>query len=158
MFEFDLPGQVMENRWSVVRQSRRLNMGHVRCIMIPAWPNDIVPVLLLRIHLDRASFSVPPEATVTTDQDVAVTSCVGTPNTISIKPHATVQVGSSTQSVGTLSGSALATAISKALSSACPPRPSGGTGHCTATPTITNIHYTVRLMSDYGVSQDRMYS
>lgn len=79
---------------------------------------------------------------VSREDNVAVTSCTGSTYTISELPHATVQVGRSTQNVGTLSSAALYTAVSNALTSVCPPPATGSSTYCTAAATITGVSYT----------------
>ncbi|KAI9649087.1 hypothetical protein NHQ30_001654 [Ciborinia camelliae] len=79
---------------------------------------------------------------VSMTNNVEVTSCKGLTYTISELPHATVQVGSSTQNVGTLSSAALYTAVSNALTSVCPPPSAGSSTYCTASATITGVSYT----------------
>lgn len=79
---------------------------------------------------------------VSKENNVAVTPCTGSTYTISELPHATVQVGRSTQNVGTLSSAALYTAVSNALTSVCPPPASGSITYCTAAATITGVSYT----------------
>lgn len=76
------------------------------------------------------------------ENNVGVTSCTGSTYTISELPHATVQVGSSTQNVGTLSSKALYTAVSNALTSVCPTPAQGSSTYCTAAATITGVSYT----------------
>lgn len=79
---------------------------------------------------------------VSREDNVALTSCTGKSYIISERPHATVQVGSSTQNVGTLSSAGLYTAVSNALTSVCPTPASGSSTGCTAAATITGVSYT----------------
>lgn len=79
---------------------------------------------------------------VSMNDNVGVTSCTGSTYTISQLPHATVQLGSSTQNVGTLSSAALYTAVSNILASVCPTSSAGSPTYCTAAATITGISYT----------------
>lgn len=79
---------------------------------------------------------------VSMEDNVLVTSCTGSTHMISELPHATVQVGSMTQNVGTLSSQALYTAVSNALTSVCPTPAQGSSTYCGAAATITGVSYT----------------
>lgn len=79
---------------------------------------------------------------VKTSAGYTITSCEGTPVSLSHLPYATVQVGKVKQNIGTLTGDALFTSVSSALSSVCP-KPTGGKGDCGGKlATIPDIAYS----------------